>query len=59
MLAVLDGRAPVSVRSALEALGHTVLPLPQNPRLPLPIASHTDALLFFFKRGCLLYEKLL
>ena len=51
MLALLDERAPKSIRLSIERLGHRVLTLPPHPSLPSPIASHPDALLFFSDRA--------
>lgn len=47
MLAVLDCRAPDEAEAALIEYGYRILRLPPHPRLPAPVASHPDMLLFF------------
>lgn len=47
MIAVLSQSAPQELFQALQARGHTPLPLPPHPALPKAVASHPDMLLFF------------
>ena len=49
MLAIIDERASIAIKDALQAHGHTLLCLPPHPALPSPVASHPDMLLFFAK----------
>ncbi len=46
MLSVIDPRLPLPCQHALSTLGFTLVPLPPFPRLPLPVSSHPDMLLF-------------
>lgn len=47
MTVVLDLKAPLAAEAAFLRLGFSVLRLPPNPRLPLPVSSHPDMLVFF------------
>ncbi len=43
---ICDSRLPSAAKIELETLGFRVIPLPPDGRLPSPIGSHTDMLIF-------------
>ncbi len=53
MTAILDCRVPKSALAALQKRGFETLLLPPHPKLPSPVASHPDLLLFFTETECL------
>ena len=46
MLAIIDCRLPETCKASLSARGFEPLPMPPFPKLPEPVASHPDMLLF-------------
>lgn len=49
MLALTNHTFPTDAEENLARLGHRVLRLPPHPKLPSPVSSHPDMLLFFAK----------
>lgn len=47
MLAVISQQLPIEAENSLRSLGYHPLRMPPHPRLPSPVSSHPDMLLFF------------
>ena len=56
MIAIIDERMPLSYRAELEKRGFDIISLPPFPRLPEPVASHPD-MLIFLSHGKLITHK--
>ena len=56
MIAIIDERMPLSYQAELAKRGFDIIALPPFPRLPAPVASHPD-MLIFFSHGKLITHK--
>ena len=56
MIAIIDERMPLSCQTKLSAHGFDIIALPPFPRLPTPVASHPD-MLIFLSHGKLITHK--
>ena len=56
MIAIIDERMPSSCQAELKKRGYDIIALPPFPRLPTPVASHPD-MLIFLSHGKLITHK--
>ena len=56
MIAIIDERMPLAYQADLEKRGFDIISLPPFPRLPAPVASHPD-MLIFLSHGKLITHK--
>lgn len=56
MLAIIDCRLPENCKNSLTERGFELIPLPPFPKLPVPVASHPD-MLIFISDGVLITHK--